>query len=194
MSILDLSKTLMFFFLYRYVKKKWENVEVLYTDTDSLVLKIETEDFFADISGDVAEWFDTNEYAKDHPAVLEGLPIVKENKKKIGLMKDECNGKILTEWVGLRPKLYSLLTEGGEKQKAKGLAKSMINKSLRHENFLKCLRTGENQKRKQCLFRSRDHHIFTENMTKVALSADDDKRIVLGNRVDTWAIGHWRLS
>ena len=51
MSILDLSKTLMFFFLYRYVKKKWENVEVLYTDTDSLVLKIETEDFFADISG-----------------------------------------------------------------------------------------------------------------------------------------------
>ena len=194
MSILDLSKTLMFFFLYRYVKKKWENVEVLYTDTDSLVLKIETEDFFADISGDVAEWFDTNEYAKDHPAVLEGLPIVKENKKKIGLMKDECNGKILTEWVGLRPKLYSLLTEGGEKQKAKGLAKSMINKSLRHENFLKCLRTGENQKRKQCLFRSRDHHIFTENMTKVALSADDDKRIVLGNGVDTWAIGHWRLS
>ena len=194
MSILDLSKTLMFFFLYRYVKKKWENVEVLYTDTDSLVLKIETEDFFADISGDVAEWFDTNEYAKDHPAVLEGLPIVKENKKKIGLMKDECGGKILTEWVGLRPKLYSLLTEGGEKQKAKGLAKSMINKSLRHENFLKCLRTGENQKRKQCLFRSRDHHIFTENMTKVALSADDDKRIVLGNGVDTWAIGHWRLS
>ena len=73
MSILDLSKTLMFFFLYRYVKKKWENVEVLYTDTDSLVLKIETEDFFADISGDVAEWFDTNEYAKDHPAVFGGV-------------------------------------------------------------------------------------------------------------------------
>ena len=60
--------------------------------------------------------------------------------------------------------------------------------------FYTLVRTGENQKRKQCLFRSRDHHIFTENMTKVALSADDDKRIVLGNGVDTWAIGHWRLS
>ena len=82
MSILDLSKTLMFSFQYEYVKKKWEKSEVLYTDTDSLVLKIETEDFFKDISGDVAEWFDTNEFAKDHPAVLEGLPIVKENKKK----------------------------------------------------------------------------------------------------------------
>ena len=194
MSILDLSKTLMFFFLYRYVKKKWENVEVLYTDTDSLVLKIETEDFFKDISGDVVEWFDTNEYAKDHPAVLEGLPIVKENKKKIGLMKDECGGKILTEWVGLRPKLYSFLTENGEKQKAKGLKKSIKNKSLRHENFLKCLRTGKSQTRKQCLFRSRDHHIFTENMVKVALSCDDDKRIVLENGIDTLSLGHFLLE
>ena len=194
MSILDLSKTLMFSFQYEYVKKKWEKSEVLYTDTDSLVLKIETDDFFKDISGDVAEWFDTNEFAKDHPAVLEGLPIVKENKKKIGLMKDECNGKILTEWVGLRPKLYSFLTENGEKQKAKGLTKSMKNKSLRHENFLKCLKTGESQSRKQCLFRSRDHHIFTENMVKVALSCDDDKRIVLGNGIDTLSLGHALLE
>ena len=167
MTILDLSKTLMFEFQFRYVKKKWENCEVLYSDTDSLVLWIETEDFFADISGDVAEWFDTNNYAKDHPAVVGGLPIVKENKKKIGLMKDECDGKILTEWVALRPKLYSFRTETGEKQKAKGLKRSMKNKSLRHENFLKCLKTGESQKRKQCLFRSRDHHIFTENMVKL---------------------------
>ena len=190
MSILDLSKTLMFSFQYEYVKKKWEKAEVLYSDTDSLVLKIENDDFFADISGNVAEWFDTNDYAKNHPAVLEGLPIVKENKKKIGLMKDECGGKIVTEWVALRPKLYSFLTEDGEKQKAKGLKKSMKNKSLRHENFLKCLRTGESQTRKQCLFRSRDHHIFTENMVKVALSANDDKRIVLENGIDTLSLGH----
>ena len=194
MSILDLSKTLMFSFQYEYVKKKWEKAEVLYSDTDSLVLKIETADFFKDISGDVAEWFDTNDYAKNHPAVLGGLPIVKENKKKIGLMKDDCGGKIVTEWVALRPKLYSFLTEDGEKQKAKGLKKSMKNKSLRHENFLKCLKTGESQTRKQCLFRSRDHHIFTENMVKVALSANDDKRIVLENGIDTLGIGHWRLA
>ena len=198
MSILDLSKTLMFSFQYGYVKKKWKKVEVLYSDTDSLVLKIETDDFFADISGDVAEWFDTNDFPKNHPAVLGGLPIMKENKKKIGLMKDECGGKIVTEWVALRPKLYSFLTESGEKigekQKAKGLKKSMKNKSLRHENFLKCLRTGKSQTRKQCLFRSRDHHIFTENMVKVALSANDDKRIVLGNGIDTLSLGHASLE
>ena len=194
MSILDLSKTLMFSFQYEYVKKKWEKVEVLYSDTDSLVLNIETDDFFKDISGDVVEWFNTNDFPEDHPAVLEGLPIVKENKKKIGLMKDECGGKILTEWVALRPKLYSFLTESGEKQKAKGLKKSIKNKSLRHENFLKCLRTGKSQTRKQCLFRSRDHHIFTENMVKVALSCDDDKRIVLENGIDTLSLGHFLLE
>ena len=196
MTTLDLSKLLMFNFQYGYVKKKWENCSVLYTDTDSLVLEIETEDFFADISADVPDWFDTNEFPADHPAVLNGMPIVPENKKKIGLMKDECDGAIMTEFVALKPKLYSFLTEVDEKikekQKAKGVKKCMIRKSLRHANFVKCLMTGGNQMRKQTFFRSRDHHLFTENMTKIALSAADDKRIVLRNGIDTLALGHWR--
>ena len=196
MTTLDHSKLLMFNFQYGYVKKKWENCSVLYTDTDSLVLEIETENFFADIAADVPEWFDTNEIPKNHPAVLNGLPIVPENKKKIGLMKDECNGAIMTEFVALKPKLYSFLTEEKEKikekQKAKGVKKCMIRKSLRHANFVKCLMTGGNQMRKQTFFRSRDHHLFTENMTKIALSAADDKRIVLRNGIDTLALGHWR--
>ena len=64
MTTLDLSKLLMFDFQYGYVKKKWENCSVLYTDTDSLVLEIETEDFFADIAADVPEWFDTNDFSQ----------------------------------------------------------------------------------------------------------------------------------
>ena len=196
MTTLDLSKLLMFNFHYGYVKKKWNKVSVLYTDTDSLVLEIETEDFFADISADVKEWFDTNDFPANHPAVLNGLPIVLENKKKIGLMKDECGGAIMTEFVALKPKLYSFLTEVDEKirekQKAKGVKKCMIRKSLRHENFKKCLMTRKSQIRKQSFFRSRGHHLFTENMTKIALNAVDDKRIVLENGIDTLALGHWR--
>ena len=196
MTTLDLSKLLMFNFHYGYVKKKWDKVSVVYTDTDSLVLEIETEDFFADIAADVPEWFDTNDFPADHPAVLNGMPIVLENKKKIGLMKDECGGLIMTEFVALKPKLYSFLLEANEKimekQKAKGVKKCMIKKSLRHANFVKCLMTGKNQMRKQTLFRSREHHLFTENMTKIALSAADDKRIVLENGIDTLALGHWR--
>ena len=196
MTTLDLSKLLMFNFHYGYVKKKWDKVSVVYTDTDSLVLEIETEDFFADIAADVPEWFDTNDFPADHPAVLNGMPIVLENKKKIGLMKDECGGLIMTEFVALKPKLYSFLLEANEKimekQKAKGVKKCMIKKSLRHANFVKCLMTGKNQMRKQTLFRSREHYLFTENMTKIALSAADDKRIVLENGIDTLALGHWR--
>ena len=111
-------------------------------------------------------------------------------------MKDECGGLIMTEFVALKPKLYSFLLEANEKimekQKAKGVKKCMIKKSLRHANFVKCLMTGKNQMRKQTLFRSREHHLFTENMTKIALSAADDKRIVLENGIDTLALGHWR--
>ena len=198
MTTLDLSKLLMFDFQYGYVKKKWENCSVLYTDTDSLVLEIETEDFFADIAADVPEWFDTNDFSPKHPAVLNGMPIVPENKKKIGLMKDECGGVIMTEFVALKPKLYSFLTEVDEeireKQRAKGVKKCMIKKSLRHANFVKCLMTKESQMRKQSFFRSRVHHLFTENMTKIALSAMDDKRIILENGIDTLALGHYKLG
>ena len=200
MTILDLSKLLMTEFLYGYVKKKWKEVSVLYTDTDSLVLEIETEDFFADISADVPKWFDTNDFSPEHPAVLNGMPIVPENKKKIGLMKDECGGAVMTEFIALKPKLYSFLTTSlteedekiREKQKAKGVKKCIIRKSFRHENFKKCLMSGQSQMRKQSFFRSREHHLFTENMTKVALSPLDDKRIILENGIDTLALGHWR--
>ena len=198
MTILDLSKLLMFNFHYGYVKKKWKNVSVLYTDTDSLVLEIETEDFFADIAADVKEWFDTNDFSPEHPAVLNGMPIVPENKKKIGLMKDECCGAVMTEFVALKPKLYSFLTEEDEKirekQKAKGVKKCIIKKSLRHENFVKCLNTGQSQMRKQSFFRSREHHLFTESLTKLALNPRDDKRVVLENGIDTLALGHWRVE
>ena len=70
-------------------------------DTDSLVYHIKTEDFYADIANDVEERFDTSGYIPDRP-----LPIGK-NKKVIGLMKDELGGTIMTEFVSLRPKLYS---------------------------------------------------------------------------------------
>ena len=73
-------------------EKKWNNLKVLHTATDSLIYEIETEDFFADIAEDVEKWFDTSDYEKDHPAVLNGFPVGK-NKKVLGMFKDECKGK-----------------------------------------------------------------------------------------------------
>ena len=68
MSILDLSKTLMYRFHYDYVKPKWgDKASLLFTDTDSLCYEIRTDDFYEDIKNDVDEWFDTSNYEKDHP-------------------------------------------------------------------------------------------------------------------------------
>ena len=102
-AILDLSKTIMYEFYYDYMKEKYNEVDLklLYMDTDSLVYKIRTEDFYKDISKDVETRFDTSGYVPDRP-----LPTGK-NKKVIGLMKDELGGKIMKEFISLRPKMYS---------------------------------------------------------------------------------------
>ena len=84
-------------------------------DTDSFVMSIKTNDFYKDIANDVDKKFDTSNYDCNRP-----LPIGK-NKKVIGLMKDELGGKIITEFVTLRPKTYSYLTDDGNgDKKAKG--------------------------------------------------------------------------
>ena len=92
MSILDISKTLMYQFWYDYIKWKYgDRAKLCYTDTDSFVIYIKTEDFFEDISNDVEKWFDTSNYDKNDKRPL---PIGK-NKKVIGLLKDEVGGKMM---------------------------------------------------------------------------------------------------
>ena len=99
---LDLSKIVMYEFHYDYMLPTYgNNLKLCYMDTDSLMYRIETEDFYEDIDKDVPTRFDTSGYCKDRPLPV-GL-----NKKVIGLMKDELGGTIMTEFVALRPKLYS---------------------------------------------------------------------------------------
>ena len=112
-AILDLSKTLMYDFHYNYIKNMYRpRARLLFTDTDSLCYVIETEDFYIDIKKDVPRWFDTSEYPPDHPA---GLPIM--NKKEIGFFKDENESKQMTEFVGLRPKLYACKVQNSDDSK-----------------------------------------------------------------------------
>ena len=128
MSILDLSKTLMYDFHYNYIKPKYgERAKLLFTDTDSLAYEIETKDFYRDISSDVKSKFDTSNYPKNHPSgILTGV-----NKKVIGMFKDEAAGKQIAEFVGLRAKLYSYrVEESYEEKKCKGVKKAVIKKTI----------------------------------------------------------------
>ena len=123
LSILDLSKVLMYQFHYEHMKPKYGyNAKLLFTDTDSLCYEIKTDDIYQDMLQDI-NLFDTSEYGQSHP--LYNLA----NKKVLGKMKDETHGIPIQEFVGLRPKMYSILyTENDklvEKKTAKGIKKSV---------------------------------------------------------------------
>ena len=185
-AILDLSKTLMFDFHYKYIKPKYgKKAELLFTDTDSLMYQIQTEDFYKDISKDVKSKFDTSDYPKDHPSgILTG-----ENKKVIGMFKDEVAGEQITHFIGLRPKLYSFKIEDGKNvKKCKGIKKSVVSKGITFEHYFDCLFTGDKQMRSMKIIQSRYHDIYSKEVNKIALSCEDDKRLVLSNKVDTKAI------
>ena len=110
MSILDISKILMYEFWYDYINPKFgDRARLCYTDTDSFIMYIKTKDFFEDISNDVDRWFNTSNYDENNKRAL---PTGK-NKKVLGLFKDELGGKIMVEVVALRPKTYASLMDDG---------------------------------------------------------------------------------
>ena len=114
MSILDISKILMYEFWYDYINPKYgDKAKLCYADTDSFIIHIKTEDFFEDISNDVEKWFYTSNYDINDKRPL---PIGK-NKKIPGLFKDELGGKIIIEVVAIGPNTYAYLTDDGIEHK-----------------------------------------------------------------------------
>ena len=188
MSILDLSKTLMYDFHYNYIKPKYgDNAKLLFTDTDSLAYEIQTEDFYRDISSDVKDKFDTSNYPKDHPSgIITGV-----NKKVIGMFKDEASGKQIAEFVGLRAKLYSYrVEESYEEKKCKGVKKAVIKKTISFNDYKDCLFNNKPAMRKMNVIRSHLHTMYTETVNKIALSPFDDKRLIRKDNIHTFAYGY----
>ena len=152
--------------------------------------EIKTEDFYKDISQDVKDRFDTSDYPSNHPSgIPSGL-----NKKVLGMFKDEAGGEIIDEFVGLRAKLYSFkMLEGEESKKGKWVKKLVVKKNITHENYKNCLFTGKEQLQKMNIIRSHGHDIYTEEVNKVALCPNDDKRHILEDGVHTLALGHYKI-
>ena len=176
----------MYKFWYDYIKPKYGNdIKLCYMDTDSFIMNIKTNDFYEDIANDVENRFDTSNYEVNRP-----LPMVK-NRKIIGLMKDELGGKIITEFVTLRPKTYSYLTDDGKDiKKAKGTKKCIIKKMIKFNDYNKCLLNGEVVFKSQQRFVSKKHDVYTENINKIALRNDDDKRIVSSDKITSYLYGY----
>ena len=186
LSILEISKILMYEFWYDYMKPKYgNNVKLCYMDTDSFIMSIKTEDFYKDIANDVEKRFDTSNYEADRP-----LPTGK-NKKVIGLMKDELGGRVIMEFVALRPKTYLYLTDDyKEDKKAKGTKKCVIKRMIKFNDYKNCLLNGEVVLNTQQRFKSKGHDVYTESVNKIVLSSNDDKRIVSSDKIISYPYGY----
>ena len=183
-AILDISKTLMYEFWCDYIKPKYGNkARFCYTDTDSFVIYVKTDDFYKDIANDVERLFDTSNYDKKDERPL---PIGK-NKKVIGLFKDELGGKIMTEFCALRAKAYAYkLDDDTEMKKAKGTKKCIVKREITFKNYADALFNNEVIIRSQQRFRSYNYKVYTEEVNKIALRSNHDKRIQTYHKVTTF--------
>ena len=170
----------MYEFWYDYMKPKYDNnVKLCYMDTDSFIMNLKTNDFYKDISNDVENSFENRP-----------LPMGK-NKKVIGLMKDELGRKIITKFVTLRPKTYSYLTDDGkEDKKDKETKKCVIKKMIKFNDYKKCLLNDQVILKSQQRFISKKHDVYTENINKIALSNNNDKRIVSSDKITSYPYGY----
>ncbi|CAD6225170.1 GSCOCG00011823001-RA-CDS [Cotesia congregata] len=201
--ILDMSKTYIYDFHYNYVKKNFKNDDskLMYTDTDSLIYHFTVPNIYEIIKRDIAK-FDTSDYP---PNNIYNIPLV--NKKVLGLMKDENNGKIMSEFVGLRAKLYAFqIYKSGEgqiqayesdeeikddmvKMRAKGVKKSTL-RTKTFDDYRQCLFDNIRVTKDEYVIKSRNHEVNTLFQTKLALSWEDDKRQLLKNSTDTLPWGY----
>ena len=188
-AILDFSKELMFKFHYDVIRAKYgDKAKLLFTDTDSLCYHIETEDVYKDLEDELGSYFDFSAYPEDHP--LHSTT----NKKVPGFFKDEAvDGKFQTisEFCGLRAKMYSYSVGGKDKFTAKGIKKCVAKKELNLELYKEVLKGKTDHRVKQTGIRSNRHEIYTQEITKRGLSAYDDKRWITCDRVSTLAHGHY---
>ena len=134
--------------------------------------------------------FDISDYPSNHPSGIKtGL-----NSNVLEIFKDEAGGKQIVEFVGLRAKLYSYkMLDGSEHKKCKGVTKNVTKRSIDFDDYRECLFSMKEQHRKMNVIRSHCHEIYTEEINKIALSSDDDKRVIMADGIHTLAYGHTNL-
>jgi hypothetical protein len=191
MAILDLSKLHMYQFYYDVLKKQYgDKIKMIYTDTDSYVIYVETEDLYDDLNN-LKEYMDFSDYPKNH----KNYNIT--NKKKLGCFKDEVNGNIIVEFIGLKPKMYAFRVDENnkliEKKKAKGIPKNVLKKNVTFDLYKKSLESNEKHEVQFNNIRSYNHEINSISCSKTGLTNFDNKRYYL-DTYNSLPHGHYSLN
>ena len=112
------------------------------------------------------------------------------NKKIIGVFKDELGGKIMKEFCAFRAKTYTYLMDNdSENKKSKGIKECVIKRRLMFENYKDSLFNNKTILKSQLRFKSDHHDVYTEEVNKIALNSNDDKRLQTFDRVTTYPYG-----
>jgi hypothetical protein len=188
MCVLELSKVLMYDFHYGLMKDEHgHQCKLLFTDTNSLMYDIKTEDVYKDFK-EIKKYddcFDNSDYPKESPFYYD------HNKKVIGKFKDEASGVPIFEFCGLRSKMYSYMKENGKGgMTAKGVKKYVIKNKLTHSDFMKVIHNKAQLRHNMNTMRSVKHQLGTYECRKVTLSCFDDKRHLTDDGITSYAYDH----
>lgn len=176
----------MYDFYYNKLKNTFgDKMTLLMTDTDSLMIHVQSEDVYQYMKDNI-DIFDTSDYPRDHFLYDD------KNKKVVGKMKDETNGVPISEFVGLRSKMYSFKCGDKEEKKAKGITRAVLKNDIRFETYKDILFSEKQNMVTMMSFRAHSHEIFCSKMNKTGLSSFDDKRYLL-NATESLAYGHYSL-
>ena len=184
LSIIQIRKILMCEFRYNYIKPKYQNnAKLCCMETYSFIIHIKIEDVYEDIANDVKKWFNTSNYSEiDNRPLPRGM-----NKKVIGLMKDELGGKIIKEFIALRPKTYSyLMDDNSNKKKDKGTKKCVMKRILKFNDYKECLFKNKIILKSKQRFKSESYNVYTEQINKIALSSNADKILQTLDKITTY--------
>ena len=164
-----------------------ENIKLLFTDTDSLCYHIKKQDIFEIIKNNKDE-FDLSNYPKTNEMYDS------KNSKVIGKFKNESVDQI-SEFVGLRSKLYSYLVDQDEDKhhRCKGVKRSVVNE-LDINDYTSTLYQRKSKTVTQNVIRSYKHQLYSESIKKIALSCLDDKRFIDDDNINTYSFGHKNIK
>ena len=186
MCILDIAKYFMYLFHYKVMLPFYgkNRLRLLYTDTDSLVYHVQTEDLYSDLNS-LKEYFDFSNYDPSHSLFSS------RNKKIPGYFKDECGGKSIKCFVSLRSKMYAFILDDNNEEKkiAKGVHKSVIHHKLKFKNYFKSLFNWKQYENDFSCIRSKSHEVYTSEERKMSLSPFDDKRYLVSH-LESIPYGH----